>query len=87
MRGAARVVDGKFERLADLEGALLDDDVVHEEVAELLLRVGDAHAHAARRHGAGVADLAAGFAVERRLVEDDEAALAGRELARPLRRP
>src|SRR3954468_1683642 len=78
--GAAGVVDGKFEGMADLEGALLDDDVVHEEVAELLLGVGDAHAHVDRRHGAGVPDLTAGFAVERRLVEDDEAALAGREL-------
>ena len=85
--GAAGVVDGKLERMADLEGALLDDDVVHEEVAELLLGVGDAHAHVDRRHGAGVADLAAGFAVERRLVEDDEAALAGRELAAPRGRP
>jgi hypothetical protein len=30
-----------------------------------------------RRHQAGVADLAAGLAVERRLVDDDRAALAG----------
>ena len=38
----------------------------------LLLRVGDAEAHAvARSISAGVADLAAGLAVERRLVEHD----------------
>ena len=40
---AAVVVDGKFERLAELQRAVLDGDVVHEEVAELLLGVGDAH--------------------------------------------
>ena len=49
-----------------------------EEVAELLLGVDHARANAGRVIDADVADLAAGFAVERRLVEDDDARLARR---------
>ena len=43
--------------------------MMHEQIAGLLLRIGDAKAHALARHHAGVADLAAGLAIERRLVE------------------
>ena len=75
--GAARVIDVERERRAGLERALLDRADVHEQVAGLLLGVGDAEAHAVGGHHAGVADLAAGLAVERRLVDDDRAALAG----------
>src|SRR5262249_59524808 len=48
-----------------------------EHVARLALRVGDGKTHALSGHDAGVADLPARLAVERRLVEDDGAALAG----------
>jgi hypothetical protein len=43
-----------------------------KQVADLLQRVDDADAHARRGHDADIPDLAAGFAVERRLVEQDE---------------
>ena len=46
-RGAARVIDLQLERRADRERALLDLDVMDEEVAELLLACrATAHAHA-----------------------------------------
>ena len=50
----------------------LDPPEMDEQVAELLLRVGDDDAQAvgAGDH-AGIADLAAAFAVERRLVQHD----------------
>src|SRR5579863_7794519 len=47
-----------------------------DEVAELLARVGDFGPEAGRGNFADVADLAAGLAVERRLVEDQRSALA-----------
>ena len=52
---------------------------MHEEIAGFLLRVGNAEFDALARHQAGVADLAAGLRIERRLVEYDRAALAGLE--------
>ena len=79
-RAAAGVIDLERQRLADLERALLDRAVMHEQVAGLLLRVGHREAHAVGRHRAGVADLAAGLAVERRLVDDHRAGLAGLQL-------
>src|SRR5581483_9923935 len=53
-----------------------------EQVAGLLLGVGDTEANAVSGHDTGVADLAAGFAVERRLVHHDGAALALGERSR-----
>ena len=47
-----------------------------DEVAEFLARVGDFGAKAGRGDLADVADLTAGLAVERRLVEDQRSALA-----------
>src|SRR5262249_22693440 len=47
-----------------------------EQVAGFLLRVSDAETHAIRAHCAGIANLAAGLAIERRLIEHDRAALA-----------
>src|SRR5579864_4989313 len=47
-----------------------------DELAELLARVGDFGPKARGRDFADVADLAAGLAVERRLVEDQRSALA-----------
>ena len=52
---------------------------MHEEIAGLLLGVGDAKPHALAGHHAGVADLAAGLGIKRRLVQHDRAALAGLE--------
>ena len=51
-RAAARVVDLERERSADLERALLDRAGMHEQVAGLLLGVGDAEAHALAGHDA-----------------------------------
>ena len=49
-----------------------------EQVAEFLLRIGDAEERAFRPlDDAGVADLPAAFAIERRLVEDERTFLAG----------
>src|SRR5690606_33135504 len=43
----------------------------HEEVTELLLRIGDPEQRAVRTaDDARIADLAAGFAIERRLIEN-----------------
>src|SRR6202046_368753 len=49
---------------------------MHDEVAEFLARVGHFGAKAGRGDFPDVADLAAGLAVERRLVEDQRPALA-----------
>ena len=59
-RRAARMIDLELDGLAGLEAALLDLAEVHEQIAELLLRVGDAEQRAlgAADH-ALVADLAA----------------------------
>ena len=73
---AARVIDIEFQRRSGAERAFLDGDAMGEHVARHLLRVGDAHPHAVRMHDAGVADLSAGLAIERRLVEHHESALA-----------
>ena len=70
-RRAARVIDRELERDPGADFAFLDDAFMHEEVAELLLRIGDAKAHAGGAHDAGVADLTAGLAIKRRLIEND----------------
>ena len=46
MARAAGVIDLERERVADLQRALLDRAGMHEQVARLLLGVGDAEAHA-----------------------------------------
>src|SRR6516165_5287474 len=73
---APRVVDFERKRHVRLERARLDRAGMHEHVAGILLRVGDAETHALAGHDPDVADLPAGLAVERRLVEHDGAALA-----------
>ena len=79
---AARVIDHQLDGIARLEGALLDAAEVHEQVAQLLLRVGDAEQRAlGALDDALVADLAAGLAVERRLVQHQRGLLAGLEAA------
>ena len=82
-----RVVDRELDRHADPRAFPRRPILMDDEVAELLLRVGDRGADAGRRHLADVADLAAGLAVERRLVEDEPALLAGFQRLRPRRRP
>ena len=44
---------------------------MHEQALGLLLRVGDLDDESVAGHDAGIAHLAAGLAVERRLVDDD----------------
>ena len=73
------MVDPQRQRRADLQRPLLDLDLVDDQVAEPLLRVEHVEPQAGREHQPGVADLAARFAVERRLVEDEPAALAAPE--------
>ncbi len=73
------MVDFELQRGADLQRALLHRADMHEQIAGLLLRVGDAELDALAGQHAGVADLAAGLRVERRLVQHDRAALAGLE--------
>ena len=75
-RAAAGVIDIERERGAGFQRALLDGAGMHEQIAGLFLRIGDAEAQAVGRHGSGIADLSAGLAVERGLVEDDRAGLA-----------
>ena len=53
---------------------------MHEQVAGALLGFGDAEGHAVAGDHAGVADLAAGLRIERRLVEDEGARLTGLQL-------
>ncbi len=78
-RCAPCVIDLERQRHARLQRALLDRAEMHEEIAGLLLRIGDAERDALAGHHAGVADLAAGLRIKRRLVQHDRAALAGLE--------
>ena len=74
--GPARVVDVERQCRARRQIPLLDRADVHKNVARHLLRIGDAEAYVVGAHHAGVADLAARFAVERGLVENHGTALA-----------
>ncbi len=76
-RRPACVIDCEFEREAGSDLAYLQGPLMHENIAELFLRIGDAEAHAIGAHDAGIADLSARFAIEGRLIEDDGAGLAG----------
>src|SRR5437773_453610 len=70
------MIDFELQRGAYFQRALLDRADMHEQIARLLLRVGDAELDALARQDAGIADLAAGLRVEWRLVQHDRAALA-----------
>ncbi len=74
--GAADRVDGHDHVVADFQLALLDFGVMGVEIAHHLLHVGDRRLAAGPDEAAGIAELAARFGVERRLVGDDPAALA-----------
>ena len=86
-RRARVVIDFQLDRQAEARRALDDRDVMDDEVAELFARVRDFGAEAGRGDLADVADLAAGLAVERRLVEDQRSASRRRSASRPRRRP
>ena len=87
-RRAARVIDLELQRGAGLERALLDRADMHEQIAGLLLGVGDAEAHALARVITPVSPTwPPDFAIERRLVQHDRAALAGFQLGRLPCRP
>ena len=72
-RRAPGMIDLERQRRAGLQRALLDGAEMHKEIAGLLLGVGDAKPHALAGHHAGVADLAAGLRIKRRLVQHDGA--------------
>src|SRR5664279_3377688 len=78
-RAAADVVDFERQRLAHLEGALLNFALMHEQVAGLFLGVGDGKLHAVGGHRPDVADLTPRLAIERRLVENNRAGFASIE--------
>src|SRR5262249_25025937 len=75
-RATPGMVDLKRQRRAWLDRALFDGTDMGVEVVGIFLRVGDLEANAIGAHHSGVADLAAGFAIERGLIENDDAALA-----------
>src|SRR6478752_8873354 len=72
---APGVIDLERERGTDFERPFLQPSGMDEHVARLALRINYGKTHAFARHDAGVADLPARLAVERRLVEHDGAAL------------
>src|ERR1700722_17910532 len=69
------MVDLELQRRTRFQRALLDGADMDEEIAGLLLGVGDAETHALTGHDAGIPDLTTGFAVKRRLVQNQRAAL------------
>ena len=78
--GAPSMIHVELDAVADLERALLDAAQMHEHVAELLLRIGDAEQRALRAlDHALIAHLAAGLSVERRLVEHERGLIPGLE--------
>src|SRR5258708_7213943 len=81
--GADRAPPGmiafELQRRARLQRALLHVTEVHEQIARLLLGIGDTKPHALAGQHAGVANLAAGLRIKRRLVQNDGAGLASLE--------
>ena len=75
-RRASGVIDIELQCRSRLQGALLHRAQMHEQIAGLLLGLGDTEAHALAGHHTGVADLTAGLRIERRLVQHDRARLA-----------
>ena len=75
---AAHAVDMQVHDIANLQGAAVELAEMHMHVAELLLGVVDRKlGPGLREHRARVADLATGFGIERRLVHDHLAFVAG----------
>ena len=80
--GAADRIDRHDDVVADLDLALVDRGVMGMQVAHHLLHVGDRGLAAGADEAAGVALLAARLGIERRLVDDQPAGLAGLERRR-----
>ena len=70
------MIDLKRECGTLFQRAFFDRADMGEHVAGIFLRIGDLKAHAVRLQDSGIADLAAGFAIERCLIEHDGATLA-----------
>src|SRR5207245_2731793 len=65
-------IDAQFDGVADLKRAVPHRAEMEMQLARPLYRIAHCELAAGRRENRpGVADLAAGFAIERRLVEDD----------------
>ena len=79
-RGAAPMIDIEIDRVADFQRARLDDAMMQEEAVQLFLRVLDLEGRFGTGDAAAIADLAAGLAIEGRLVDDDDAVRALAEL-------
>jgi hypothetical protein len=76
-RRAARVINRQRHASANVEAASFDNAHMHEYVAELLLRVGDAkHGTLSALDNASVAMLAAALAIKGCLIDDDGALVA-----------
>src|SRR5579862_8253155 len=68
----ALIINAQLDDVADLQRAMRDRAEMDEELARALLRIAHGKFAAFRReHRAGIALLAAGFGIERRLVRDD----------------
>ena len=79
-RACARFgVDLRVHGVADLQSTARERTVVAEHVGDDFERIFDSKRRTARRNDAAVADLAAAFGVERRVVEHDNAVVARRE--------
>src|SRR6266568_2824489 len=75
-RAAPGIIDLKRHLGTRLHRSLFDRSDMSENVAGIFFCVGDLKANAIRTHDAGVADLPARFAVERRLIEEDHTTFA-----------
>src|ERR1700724_1920115 len=73
----AFVIDNKLKGKPEAHFAFFDQSFVNKQIAEFLLGIVDTEANTACTHDASVANLAAGFAIERRLIEDDGPGFAG----------
>ncbi len=71
------VIDRQDDGIADLDLALGHFGAVNEEALAFLLRIADCKFAVVTGDHAGVAHLATGFTVERRLVDDDLHLVAG----------
>ena len=83
----ARLIDNQLNSKPATQLAFLHQSFVDKKIAEFLLGIVDTEANAACAHDAGVADLAAGFAIERRLIKDDGPGFAQAEKSRLPYRP
>ncbi len=75
-RRATGAIDVERQRSADFQRALLERADMHEQIACALLGFGDTEGHALAGDHTGIADLATGLCIERRLVEHDGAGVA-----------